>query len=74
MNGFDPETSKRLRDKLSGLLTERQKKDIIDKIKDIDKTELMKMAEASNITKMSENELMGIIEKAGKDLNKLKRL
>ena len=74
MNGFDPETSKRLRDKLSGLLTERQKKEIIDKIKDIDKTELMKMAEASNITKMSESELMGIIEKAGKDLNKLKRL
>ena len=76
MNRFDPELSQKLKNKLSGLLTERQKKEIIDKIKDIDKAQLTKMVEASNISKMSESELMNIIEKAGKTdiINKLKRL
>ena len=61
MNGFNPELSQKLKNKLSGLLTERQKKEIIDKIKDIDKAQLTKMVEASNISNMSENELMNII-------------
>ncbi len=76
INNLDPKMSQRLKNKLNGLLTERQKKEIFDKIKDIDKSELQRMIEASNISNMSENELMRIIENAGKNdvINKLKRL
>jgi len=76
MNSFNPETANKLKSKLNGLLTESQKREILEKIKDMDKTQLKKIISESNITSMSENELMGIIEKAGKTdlLNKLKRL
>ena len=76
INNLDPKVSQRLRNKLNGLLTERQKKEIFDKVKDIDKAELQRMLEASRISNMSENELMSIIENAGKSdiINKLKRL
>lgn len=76
INGLDPNLSNRLRNKLNGLLTERQKKEILDKIKDVDKAQLSRLIEASNIKNMNESELMRIIENAGKSdiLNKLKRL
>lgn len=76
INNLDSKVSQRLKNKLNGLLTERQKREIFEKIKDIDKSELQRMIEKANISSMSESELMNIIENAGKNdvINKLKRL
>lgn len=76
MKSFNPETADRLRAKLNGLLTESQKQEIINKIKDIDKAELEQIISRSNITSFGENELIKIIENAEKTdiLNKIKRL
>ena len=73
---MNPNVSSKLKNKLNSILTESQKKEIADKIKTLDKKELEKMIEAFNMQSFSENELLNIIEKAGKSdiLSKLKRL
>lgn len=76
MKPFNPETSDRLKAKLNGLLTESQKREIIEKIKDMDKAQLEKAVSQSNITSLSEDQLMKIIENAGKNdiIQRIKRL
>ena len=55
--------SERIKNKLDSILTEEQKREIIEKIKSTDKNELERMMKASGISSMNENEIINILSK-----------
>lgn len=56
-----------LKNKLNGLLTERQKNDILKAMQGMDKKELLRIIEATGISKMSDTELISAVSNADKD-------
>lgn len=60
---FERNMSERIKNKLDSILTEEQKREIIEKIKTTDKNELERMMKASKISSMSENEILDILSK-----------
>jgi len=64
---MDNTTAERLKAKLNGLLTERQKNEILTAIKGMDKNQLLKIMSQSGVDRMSEDQLISIINKTDTD-------
>ena len=75
MNNIDKDTAEKLRNKFNGMFTERQKKEIMDAIKDIDKNKLSKILSECE-DKIDAGDISDMMRNISKEdiLEKIKRL
>lgn len=64
---MDNSMAERLKSKLNGLLTERQKNEILNVMNGMNKNDLLRIMSQSGIERMSEEQLISIINEADTD-------